>query len=217
MSDTCSETSSSARSPQPYASSNIARSRSSSGPPPGIESSKPAASRALSKRGRREGRRGVATSSAGFSAIRPCSRWLLKSVRSAACLRQMSDVAAHLLGANRRRLEALHAGPCRELREIRAVGAARARRCVSPPQVCLQQLDRIRPHRLELAHAPVLRHEARANLPATTSGDRRALLFAPACAIAYKRLPAGRCDQFLLHGGRAGPFPPREPARRRAR
>ncbi len=99
---------------------------------------------------------GVDTSSAGFCAICPCSRWLLNSALSAASLRALvlgassrSDSAATYertsfgptsSGASPRAL-----GPLRELLEVGAVGAHCPRGRVATAQILVQQLQRAFP------------------------------------------------------------------------
>ena len=88
------------------------------------------------------------TRSAGFWAIRPCSRWLEKQARSAESLRavvlgasvpfgERRDVAAHVARADVLGVEASLARPTRELGEIDAIRAAGSRGRVTPAQVLL--------------------------------------------------------------------------------
>ena len=94
-------------------------------------------SRVLSTRGSRTGRLGVAIRSAGFWAIRPCSRRLSNSARMAASLRargsgrgpgvgEVGDVAAHPLGADVAGWRPCVSRPGRELTQI---GAGRRDAC----------------------------------------------------------------------------------------
>ncbi len=107
-------------------------------------------------------RRGVETRSAGFWAIRPCSRWLANSARSAASLR------AEVLGAARSRLVSARRGARRSgarpsarprcgasprtiaqranWPHIDRVRAARARGRVAAAQILVQQRGRRSPH-----------------------------------------------------------------------